>query len=145
MDGWMDLKCFGGFLGFCQGEKLEMSILDPRAWLKIQRGEGAYYTQIPSSGLICPSPGPWLMTHTAVFLTGHCPLPCARIPDDSLWPVTGQQGVAEGWSLASNQEILKGPPSSRAPLRTRWGFRSTYINHMAGQPLPCPVLSCLLF
>lgn len=41
MDGWMNgFKWFQGFLGFCGGEMLELSIPGRRAWSRIQEGNG---------------------------------------------------------------------------------------------------------
>lgn len=55
--------------------------------------------------------------------TGNCLAQGYHLPGGSLWPVPGRHGDAEDrvmqrtGFLVSNEDILKGPPSSRAPLR----------------------------
>lgn len=127
-----------------------MSVPGSKAWLRIQKGKGTYCPQMPSSGLTHPSSRMWLRL-TALSLTGHCFQPQGTAsPKDTPFqmaaiPMTGWRGVAEAWIPCLHSgcpwRAVQAPelPSGPAEASDLNG-----ISHMAGQPLPCPVLPCLL-
>lgn len=117
---------------------MEMSIPGRRAPLRIEKGKGAYCTQILENLGEAHSSGPhWaLPSVTRNFLTqGY------SLPDGSHGQWLNDMMMQRPGSLASILSIPKGPSSSRAPLRTNWGVRSWHQPHgRTAPPLPSPAL-----
>ena len=136
-------KWFQGFLGFCGGEKLELSIPGRRAWSGIRGDKGTPCTQSPA-GLTRPSSGMWLKL-TALSLTGITSATRSCLSQGHPFHVAASDVVMQRpGSLGSFQGIFKGHSSFRVSLRTTWGCRPTWPQPHGRTAAPLPSLPCWL-